>query len=110
MTWYYVVYDKDEKGIDEFVRPDDFYVDVATEKLVLKIKDYPITIPADLKAGVTYRITNIPLNTFVLFPDGHGEIDTDGYIEFEFDISGLYPFILDHPHYYNQEIILDVEA
>ena len=65
-------------------------------------------LPNNVKTGSYYAITNVPVGTKVGWPDGEETIETDGNVEFQFDVSGDYIFFFDHGAHFREKVYINV--
>lgn len=95
-------------SFDKPIKPDNYYVDkngkiYEKQELIINYKD-------TIKVGDKIKITNIPAGATITWPDGFRETTEDTYVETKAMLEREYKFIIDHPHHYPVEVVINATA
>ena len=92
-----VVFVEELESIEDFNCSDWFVEDNQIQRKTL----YPeVTVNNGL-------ITDLPIDTTVLWPDGVETIESDGSIELESNVSGEFNFVLSHVLYFPKDLVVN---
>ena len=99
-----------ETNVDEPIAAQTHYYNLTLNTFQLK-DDFPSIGQAveTITGGYRITLTQIPVGTWVVWPDGAVTLENDGFLEAEVEFPGNYWFEMEHPRYLEYTEIVDVQ-
>lgn len=90
--------------------PVNFGKHYVSEGAVLEKATMGITFPTTVGKGEVFTVSGLAINTTVTWPDGEQTVETDGNASAVMPFVGSFQFVLEHPTFLREEVIVNVTA
>lgn len=99
-------------GCEYLLTEDDVFLGqhYVANGAVVGMRTMQLVIPGDLSPGAEAVITGIPTGSKVVWPDKIETLETDGVVQCVLPYTGSYEFVVSHPKYFTEKVMINVES